>query len=134
MDTEIGNRLPFSSDVLIWKSAHKVIGHTAWRVIVYERPDVFHLNNDNPYTSAERFTGYQYWTGQEWRRETEHPRYNHNDGSYAGLPKGLRVLFYENRPAIEYHLHQEESYLMVEGEGAPQYTFLPAQDAQLCLF
>ena len=28
----------------------------------------------------------------------------------------------------------QESYLMVEGEGAPQYTFLPAQDAQLCLF
>ena len=28
----------------------------------------------------------------------------------------------------------ETDYVMVEGEGAPQYTFLPAQDAQLCLF
>lgn len=52
--------------------------HTNWRVIVFERPDVFHYNRGNPYTVTERFTGYQFFTQFGWERETEHPRYNHN--------------------------------------------------------
>jgi hypothetical protein len=130
-DTQTGERLPFSKDVLLFKSQHKTIGHTNWRVIVYERPEVFHYNSGNPQTYAERYTGYQFWTGTEWKRETEHPRYDYNDGTYAGLPKGLRTLFYENQVVIEYHLHNE--YPMVAGEGAPQYTFDIPAETQLSL-
>lgn len=110
-------------DTVIFTSAHKTIGHTNWRVQVYEHP------------TYGRCTRYQWHDGSNWRNEKEHPRYNSHDGTYAGLPKGLRVLYYDNLPAIEYHLQAEptQEFPMVPGDGAPQYTFDVPNETQLSL-
>lgn len=132
MATLITNQpLPFRSDtLLLWQSPHMTIGHTNWKVVVYEKYNA--LLDWTGKTGTARYTGYWYFDGADWKPETEHPRYNHNDGVYAGLPKGLRKLFYKHQKEIENHLQAVE-FPMVEGEGAPQYTFDLAPETQLSL-
>jgi hypothetical protein len=128
-----GQPLPFKSDtVLLWQSAHKTIGHTNWKVVVYEKHNEL-LNWRTGERGTARYTGYFWWDGYNWMSETAHPRYDSNDGTYAGLPKGLRKMFYDNESTINGYLHPETVYQMVEGEGAPQYTFDVAPETQLSL-
>lgn len=91
---------------LIYQSEAVKIGKTQWRVIVYEK-------NDSVYACGELhpadvcYTEYQYfdtslnYRGDQWKDATHHPRYNFNDGTYAGLPKSLRKIFYANQHAIQ---------------------------------
>lgn len=136
-------------DKILFTSTHKTIGHTNWRVQVFEREDCIIAPSRSGLSEftrgTDRFTRYQYFDGQrqQWKNETEHPRYNPHDGTYAGLPKGLRALYYDNLTAIDYYLHTEDTqddnntqpaaFAMVEGEGAPQYTFDIPADTQLSL-
>jgi hypothetical protein len=94
-DLKIGAKLAFSQDVLLWKSEFKIIGKTAWMFIVYERPDVYHYSTKS--THSEKYTGFLYWDGERWEREFNHQKYDTNDGSYAGLPKGLVKLFHSHK-------------------------------------
>lgn len=73
------------------------IGKTEWKLVVYENPDCILA----PSVTGEpefmrgiaRMTVYQYNDHGVWRDHTLHPRYNSNDGSYAGLPRGLKKIF-----------------------------------------
>lgn len=91
---------------LIYKSDAVKIGKTQWRVIVYEKQDrVYACGKLHP--AAVRYTEYQYfdaslnYRGDQWADSTQHPRFNHNDGTYAGLPKSLCKIFYANQNAIQ---------------------------------
>lgn len=124
-------KLPFGDDCIIFKSEPKKIGKTLWRILVFERID--QKDWSKPDFSECRYTRYQWHDGDRWNNETDHPRYDGNDGTFAGLPKGLRTLFYENKDQIDHYLHEEDTYPLVEGEGAPQYTFDIQSDQQLSL-
>ena len=97
---------------LIFTSPPVTIGKTNWRLIVFEKDDNVHVYRKGKsypelIPSKIRFTRYQffddsaYWRGDKWTDETEHPRYNPNDGTYGGLPKKLRNIFYSNVKDIE---------------------------------
>lgn len=103
--------LPFSHDRVIYFTPAYQIGKLFWTCIVFERDDCL-LNWRTGERGTDRFTGYLYHDpfdriGTYWKRESDHPRYDHNDGVYAGLPHGLRKIFESHRMEIEYHLHFE---------------------------
>lgn len=78
----------------LFVSEPRKIGNTYWTICVY----------------PSRFvgcvcTGFSWSTdSKNWKKDENHPRYNHNDGEFAGLPKGLVSLFNDNRVSIEAHL------------------------------
>ena len=78
----------------LFVSEPRKIGKTYWTICVY----------------PSRFvgcvcTGFSWSTdGARWLKDENHPRYNHNDGEFAGLPKGLVGLFEDNRDNINVHL------------------------------
>jgi len=109
-------------DTIVFTSQHKTIGHTNWRIQIYERWD---LKDWHKFEYGNcRYTRYQYWDGATWKNETEHPRYNHNDGTYGGLPKGLRTLYYENIDSINYYLQEEEAKELPAIQDQPQQLTL----------
>ena len=81
------------------------IGKTEWRMMVYEKNNVLYLpsetGKDHFMQGTHRFTRYQYNDYGTWKNETDHPRYDSNDGSYAGLPKGLKKIFYNHEQEIK---------------------------------
>lgn len=73
------------------------IGKYEWRVVVRNG------------TYSPRVTDYEFRTPEcpeyhqpagRFKSMTEWPRYNHNDGTYAGCPKTLRKLYDQNIEAI----------------------------------
>ena len=90
-----------STDKIIYETPVYKIGKTDWKIIVYERDNCYSFSRDGYFEKdktypSQRFTRYMYdagWDGiRVWTDETNHPKYNGNDGSYAGLPKGLRKI------------------------------------------
>ena len=81
------------------------IGKHEWRMIVYEQEQ-----HDG---KLARFTEYQWrpvfqtWGDTAWRYEDRWPRYNSNDGQYAGCPKSLAArVYYPNQPQINAALQE----------------------------
>lgn len=68
---------------------------TQWKLQVYERDD--ELLNIGGERGLARYTRYMYnagWGGIiMWTREINHPKYDSNDGTWAGLPHGLRKIY-----------------------------------------
>jgi len=88
---------------VLYQSAPRKIGKHEWRVTVYRS-----LYHDN-----RAMLGYEWrreYTpalgGEWWRRDTDWPRYNHNDGQFAGLPKTLAKLYQDEHPKFARHLQR----------------------------
>lgn len=124
---------------IVYSTPASRIGNTLWLCQVYERWDL------KDYRKFEygfvRATRYLYTTGDGvWRKDEDHPKYNHNDGTYAGLPKGLRQIFLAHESEILEALITPDreadrtEYHLVPGQGAPQYTFYAGNEIQLHLF
>ncbi len=79
------------------------IGKHEWRMIV------------TPSRFVGNCTDYQFRPigGSIWRDSHDWPSYNHNDGTYGGLPRSLRRL---------YDRHQAEVIAALEGQQAPQQS------------
>jgi hypothetical protein len=91
---------------LIFQSASMKIGHTYWHIQINEDTDAVICPSNNgtkEFTRGTQYsTRYQYHDGMNWKNETEHPRYNGNNGTTAGLPKGISKLFYSNEKIINF--------------------------------
>ncbi|MGO3802586.1 MAG: hypothetical protein ACTJGM_09355 [Fusobacterium sp.] len=78
---------------VFWTSEPYKIGKTYWINVLYYC---------NIYKKF--FTGYHFhepnfnrsFPCDEWKTEENHKNYNHHDGTYAGLPKGLIKLWKKN--------------------------------------
>lgn len=125
---------------LRFQTASYKVGKTYWRLQILEDNDAIicpSLSASGEFERGTQYsTQYQYHDGRTWKNDTEHPRYDGNH-TYNGLPKGLEVVYYSNESIIKFWTNQNNkkaSPLMVEGEGAPQYTMfdLP-KDTQLAL-
>lgn len=87
------------------------IGKHEWRIIVFD----YGGNDYWPPVAPCRCTRYEWrnlcdvkdGTRFDWRNETQWPSYNHNDGTYGGLPKTLRTLWERNRVAVQAALKGE---------------------------
>ena len=71
---------------IVWRSPRVLLGETEWRVTVYD------------HKRWSRCVGYEWRRSGHWmwRRDEDHPRYDSDDGQYAGLPKGLLKLYKEH--------------------------------------
>lgn len=76
----------------VYASPPMRIGKTDWRLLI--RPG-FGGGLANAYQWRDAAGG--------WRCQREHPRYNPHDGTYAGLPRGLRNLWQREAPALRRH-------------------------------
>lgn len=80
------------SRIYLYISPIHQIGKREWRAVVYDA---------NGYLGASAFTDFEWrfpaFLGldppSEWKSITDHPRYNSNDGMYAGCPRTLRKLY-----------------------------------------
>lgn len=81
------------------------IGKHEWRAVVYT-------------SKSGNFTDYE-WRDPDWhidpafawRSMTRWPRYNHNDGMYAGCPKSLRSKIWEqHKHSIREHLRRSGAF------------------------
>lgn len=103
---------------IIYSTPAYSIGKTSWCMIVYEQDDC--IIKVNPLTrGTARFTSYLFTDPfppgtNPWRLERDHPRYDHNDGVYAGLPKTLRQIFYAHQQEIEFHLDQDNTGAFIQ--------------------
>lgn len=75
-----------------FKSPEMLIGKTYWRFVVY----VSRYGLVTGYEFVEFKHGAYFWSP-----ETEHLRYNSNDGMYSGLPKGLVKLWEDHKEEYE---------------------------------
>lgn len=82
----------------LFESIVKKIGNHEWRFVVYdETGDLF----DGKRYGGGRFTDYEWRVPthlassqpNEWQNKKKWPRYNFNDGTYAGLPRSLATLY-----------------------------------------
>ena len=123
-------------ETVLYTTPEKRIGNTLWRLQVYEKWDLKDWRKFE--YGLCRYTRYQFKSTHStdglWHKATEHPKYDFNDGTYAGLPKGLRKLYFEHEQEIQAALKPEIVFELVEGEGAPQYTFDVKPDQQYSLF
>ena len=166
-------------NTLRFQTASYKVGKTYWRIQIMEDNDAIicpSLSASGEFERGTQYsTQYQYHDGATWKNDTEHPRYDSNNGTTNGLPKGIATVYYSNEKIIKFWTDQnnkasqldhctdiaefmkeyEKKYpvencevieydangniiktspLMVEGEGAPQYTMfdLP-KDTQLAL-
>ena len=123
---------------LKFQTASYKIGKTYWRLQVLEDQDAVispSLSVSGEFERGTQYsTQYQYHDGQTWKNDTEHPRYDGNH-TYNGLPRGIAKVYYSNEKIIKFWIDQnnQKSFPMVEGEGAPQYTFDLPTDTQLAL-
>lgn len=92
-----------SNQVAFMSPTYK-IGKTDWRIIVYVGES---FNFKTGKYEPCRFTHYQfedlsqYWRGDKWMDENEHPRYKSDDGTWAGLPHGLRKIYQNHEAEIK---------------------------------
>jgi len=90
-------------ETLIYETPVYKIGKSEWKLIVFERDDaLLHPAPDVWTIGKKRFTRYL-WRRDEsqWRKETEHPNYDYNDGTWAGLPHGLRKIYEKHEAEIK---------------------------------
>ncbi len=90
---------------IIYITPSRKVGKYEWRYMVYE---ALYFSFKPGKDEMTRFTRYQYNAFGIWRNETEHPRYDGNDGMYAGLPKRLYGIYKSNETAIQNALKQQE--------------------------
>ena len=76
----------------VYESLPMQIGKHEWRAVV----------KPSTYFPGEHVIEYQWrrYADDFWRRDTTWPTYNHNDGSYAGLPRTLRKLYDREKPQL----------------------------------
>lgn len=97
---------------ILFESSPLKIGKLYWKVIVYEDLKFNHehekaLNKKHGISiSNGKFTTYCFYKEGDyfrshWACMKEHPKYNSNDGCYAGLPKSLTKLYEKNKKEIE---------------------------------
>src|SRR3990167_10397383 len=79
----------------IFQSPEYLIGKTLWRVLVEQDNAGTVYCGGVLHESELRTTEYEYFDPyyHHWYSMTEHPRYNPDDGSWAGLPKTLLKLY-----------------------------------------
>ena len=80
------------------------IGKHEWRLVLYRGTSLHYIGAEGDAAAPQgrwverprRFVGYE-WRRlphpERWRRETEWPRYDVNDGQSLGLPRRLRTLW-----------------------------------------
>ena len=74
------------------------IGKHEWRLVAYWRHGI-DFGDDGPVEVERRLVGYEWRPAgdtafdPDWRRDTEWPRYNPDNGATAGLPASLRKLW-----------------------------------------
>lgn len=90
-----GDAYEFASRGYKFKSEPMRIGKTWWRLVVVRG------------TYSPVVTDFEFYRRSGaalnncWYESSEHPRYNHNDGMYAGLPKGLVKLYHKHKHEYE---------------------------------
>lgn len=119
-------------DTLIYETPAYKIGKTRWKLIVYEQDDALLPHNSGVWTiGIKRFTSYLWLCGEsQWRSETEHPRYNSHDGTWAGLPQGLRKIYERHRSDIEQAL-EVQSIRIQHSKPLQSNMFQSAEDMPL---
>ena len=87
----------YGLNVILWRSPVRLIGKHYWRLTIYR---------EGTMPGNTLLTGYE-WARREktvmgivfpqsrWKRDVEWPRYNHNDGMYGGMPRGLLRLYHD---------------------------------------
>lgn len=78
---------------VFWTSEPYKIGKTFWVHVLY------YCDINNRFYEGFHFHDADYERCipcSEWKKEKDHPKYNFNDGTYAGLPKGLIRLWEKN--------------------------------------
>ena len=68
------------------------IGRHDWRLVVYRTNDRKVFSGYEWRRRATTVCGMRFGADR-WRRDTDWPRYDTNDGQYAGLPKSTRKLW-----------------------------------------
>jgi hypothetical protein len=120
-------------ETLIYESPIYKIGKTEWRVIVFERDDALIHPSPNVWTiGKDRFTRYLWRRdGSQWMKETEHPRYDYHDGTWAGLPHGLRKIYEKHEAEIMFALGRSampiQANMFQTGEDLPLFSNSPVK-------
>ena len=89
---------------ILFRSEPRLIGKHEWRVTVYRHSQDRVVVGYEWRRAAETILGFTYPPAPYWRRDEDWPRYDHNDGMYAGMPRTLRRLYEEHRVEIADHL------------------------------
>jgi hypothetical protein len=127
-------------ETLIYETPAYRIGNTEWMLIVFEKDDALtHPSPDVWEIGAARFTRYLWRRDTaEWRKETEHPKYNTHDGTWAGLPHGLRKIYEKHEEEIKQALSLEpmepkqkptQANMFQSGEDLPLFSNSPVKVA-----
>lgn len=104
---------------VLFKSEPMLIGKLYWKVIVYKdlKFDVEQsIKLNSLYGTAIRngcYSTYCFYKEGDgyrshWSDMKNHPKYNFNDGTYAGLPKSLTKLYHQNEVEINNALSGKE--------------------------
>lgn len=85
---------------IVWRSRAKTIGKTDWRIVFVR---LTHIDGSEGRCvsyewrrAAATIIGVTYDADPIWRDMEDHPRYDHNNGQTAGLPKSLAKLHVAN--------------------------------------
>lgn len=92
------------SGEILFRSALRKIGKHEWRVTVYRHRRYGAVVGYEWRRAAETIMGRNFPPDPYWQRDVNWPRYDHNDGQYAGMPRTLARLYDAHRVAITRHL------------------------------
>ena len=104
-DTQSDAQSAFAtSGEILFRSPLRKIGKHEWRVNVYRHRQYGAVVGYEWRRAAETIMGRTFAPAPYWRRDVDWPRYNHNDGQYAGMPRTLARLYDTHRVEIAPHL------------------------------
>ena len=89
---------------ILFRSPPRRIGKHEWRVTVYRHRQHGAIVGYEWRRAAETVMGLTCPPGPYWRRDEHWPRYDRNDGQFAGMPRTLRRLYRTHQPNIAAHL------------------------------
>jgi len=84
----------YAADKILYATPEMLIGKHRWKMIVYRTP------HNHVYTDFLWWDDWGFGAGR-WQSMEEWPKYNSNDGLYAGCPHTLRKLYDAHKAEIE---------------------------------
>lgn len=91
---------------ILWRSAPRRIGKHEWRVTVYRLASGRAVLGYEWRRAAETISGFAYPPSPRWQRDVDWPKYDRQDGHYAGLPRTLLKLYQKHRADLSTHLRR----------------------------
>ena len=85
---------------IVWASPHRKVGKHEWRLTIYRINKRRYLGYEWR-RAPQTIMGEDFPSGPYWRQDVDWPKYNSNDGMWAGLPKSLLKLYNDTQDKRE---------------------------------